>query len=183
MSISTFIMLMIGKGPNPYHQKLKLLNNTIQGIGACSVELKRIRQGLIPEALFTHGLQRSLTELCQQVSSDMGFSIFFSMKGELIRYFPKTELGVFKLIYDLVEVQKQAEPELSLILHLTLSPVLIEITFSTINCSKSDNFSRIIAGQFENISQHITSLNANILQPAPYSLQIGVCMKTTPLQP
>ncbi|MEO5999548.1 MAG: ATP-binding protein [Chitinophagaceae bacterium] len=87
-----------------FERSLSMLDNTI-------IDLRKVAQNLMPEALVKFGLHEALSDFCDSIQSSSGIQVFCQQFGEKRKLSDTAEMYTYRIIQELVNnAVKHADP-------------------------------------------------------------------------
>lgn len=102
-----------------FEKSLSMLDNTI-------IDLRKVAQNLLPEALVKYGLDDALSDYCDSIHSSSGIRIFYEQYGERRVLDNTATVFIFRIIQELVA---------NVVKHAVATQIIVQLTFSEKNVS------------------------------------------------
>jgi two-component system NarL family sensor kinase len=113
-------LVLTGKTVKDFDTAIEMLDTSIK-------ELRRVAHNMMPEGLVKFGLKEALADFCETLNSSLSMKVKFQFFGEFIRIEQKLEIGVYRIVQELVNnALKHAEAE-EIIVQMVQEPVRLSI--------------------------------------------------------
>jgi two-component system NarL family sensor kinase len=121
LNLSLLAVVIPGCKRGVFEKSLSMLDNTI-------VDLRKVAQNLMPEALVKFGLYDALRDYCDYVQSSAGLQMLYQQIGALRKLDSTAEIFIFRIVQELVNNVVKHGGASQVIVQIATSPQKVHIT-------------------------------------------------------
>jgi two-component system NarL family sensor kinase len=136
-----------------FEKSLIMLDNTI-------IDLRKVAQNLMPEALVKFGLYDALQDFCEYVQSSTGIQMLYHQFGEKRKLESTAEIFIYRIVQELVNNVVKHANATQVIVQITTGTQKVDITVEDNGCGfDKDLLSTAKGAGMANISYRVQCLN------------------------